>query len=73
MANSPRWKVYDAQRQYQAATKDTVLAAVLVAFLGPGATIRDGHGLVVWLEGEDGLAAESYDAVTECCAQRPSH
>ena len=50
MAASPRWKIFDSEGQYQASAKDAFLAAMIVAFLGDGATIRDGHTLksIVW-------------------------
>lgn len=42
MAASPRWKIFDSEGQYQASAKDIGLAAMIVTFLGDGATIRDG-------------------------------
>jgi len=64
MAASPMWKVYNAAKVYQAACKEVELAAVLVAFLGDGATIRCDHTLILWTEGKEGLpAGESYDEV----------
>jgi len=67
MAASPFWKVYDAAGEYQAACKRPEEAACLVDFLGEGATIRAGHDRVVWTEGKDGRASDSYDAVAEAC------
>ena len=63
MAGAPRFKVYDNDGNYQGAVKEPEAAATLVSFYGDGATIRDGHKLIVWLEGVDGRAAESYDEV----------
>lgn len=63
MPGSPRFKVYDADGSYQGSTKEPEAAAPLVSFYGEGATIRDGHKTVVWTEGVDGNAAESYDQV----------
>jgi hypothetical protein len=63
---SPAFKVYDVTGTYQAACKEPEAAAALMAFyggLGPGATIRYQHGRVLWTEGVDGHAAESYDTV----------
>jgi hypothetical protein len=58
------WKVYDAEKVYQASCKEVELAAVIVAFLGDGATIRCDHTLILWTEGKEGLpASESYDEV----------
>jgi hypothetical protein len=65
MAASPLWKVYIGL-EYRAACKGVEEAAVLVDFLGKGATIRCDHSLVVWHEGhEDQAAAESWDHVVE--------
>lgn len=69
MASSPKFKVYNAAGEYQAACKEAVIAAAVVALLGDGATIRSGHASkhTVWTEGPpaDGHAAESYDRVRE--------
>lgn len=72
MARAPRWKVYNAAGTYQAACKEPEAAAALMALYGDRATIRDGHGTVVWTEGKgfDGDAGESYDRVAETCYQR---
>lgn len=62
MAASPRWKIFDREGEYQASVKDVMLAAMIVAFLGDGAQIRDGHKIVVWQEGgESQSAGENYD------------
>lgn len=65
MAGSPRFKVYDATGKYQASCKEIEAAAAVVSFYGEGATIKDGHTRVVWREGVDGDAGDSYDAVAE--------
>ena len=68
MAGAPKFKVYAANGvEYLAATKYAEDAAVLVSALGPGATIRTGHARkdTVWMEGDDGNAGDSYDAVAE--------
>lgn len=70
MAQSPRYKVYDANGTYQAACKDVAAAAALCAFYGEGSTIRADHRKVVWTDGADGDAAESYDRVAEVVAHR---
>lgn len=71
MGATPRWKVYDAHDDYQAACKDVAAAATLMALYGDGATIRAGHRIVVWAEGaEDQPAAESYDHVANQIATR---
>lgn len=69
MAATPRFKIYSADNEYLAACKRPEEAACLVAFLGNGSTIRDGHNAksTVWHEGhESQSAAESYDHVAEC-------
>jgi hypothetical protein len=72
MAASPKFKVYDAQGQYQAACHEPEAAAALVAFYGNGSTIRDSHPAkyTVWTEGKDGRAGESYDRVAEVVLER---
>ena len=44
MAGSPRYKIYDAQGNYQAAAKDAygALGAALIGY-GEGATVRTSH------------------------------
>jgi hypothetical protein len=64
MASTPEWKVYDYDGTYQAACKDIAAAACLVSFYGERSTIRNGHSLVVWTEGTDGIASDSYDLTT---------
>lgn len=66
MARTPRLKVYNAAGKYIAAVVYAEDAAALIAGgHGPGTTIRDGHRVkdIVWTEGDDGQAAESYDTV----------
>ena len=73
MAASPKFKVFDKHGEYLAACKRPEEAAVLMAFLDDGATIRDGHAVkdIVWHEGkEDQSAAESYDYVAEIVEDR---
>ena len=67
MASSPRWKVYDKNGEYQASCKEVEAAAAIVGFYGEGATIRASHDKrhIVWTEGVDGWAIESYDTVAE--------
>lgn len=71
MAGTPRFKIFNPQKQYIAACKHLEDAAALAALNGNGATIRDGHSLVVWKEGfEEFSAAESYDRVAEIAWER---
>jgi len=78
---SLRWKVHTSAGRLMAACRFPEDAAVLVAVLGDGATIRDGdwcvreqddsRPLVVWTEGREDLpAGESYDHVAEVVRQR---
>ena len=69
----PKWKIYNAAKEYRASCKDVEEAAVLVAFMGKGATIRIEHAVrfVVWREGEESQsAADSYDHVVEIVERR---
>ena len=71
MASTPRFKVYDADGVYQAATKRPEEAAAVIVLLGEGATIRAGHTQVVWHEGkEEQTASESYDFVASTVYKR---
>jgi len=63
MAGAPWFKVYTAEKKYVASTKDVFHAALLM--YGPGYQIRAGHQHVVWHEGHDGTASESYDKVIQ--------
>lgn len=68
MAATPEYKVYNAQKEYVAACKYALDAAILVSNYNDGATIRHGHSLkgIVWTEGaEDQPAGESYDHVAD--------
>lgn len=65
MAISPQFKIYNG-KEYVAACKYAEDAAALVAVLGEGASIRYGHSLVVWREGQEfESAGESYDGAAE--------
>lgn len=71
MAASPQWKVYDREGRYQAACKEIEAAAALIGFYGDGATIRHGHALVVWTEGQEvASAGDSYDFVRSLAYER---
>ena len=69
---APRFKVYDEDGKYQAACKQAEVAALLVTFFGDGATIRDGHGPIVWREGpnHDGCGSDSYDGTANVVWER---
>ena len=66
MATSPKFKIYSGPREYVAACKYAEDAAAIVSnyFMG---TIRLGHTKkdILWLEGSDGAAADSFDVVAE--------
>jgi hypothetical protein len=70
MGASPKWKVYDHEGTYQAATKEIEAAAAVVSFYGRGATIKLDHKVVVWTEGVDGDGDSSYDEVAEKVAEK---
>jgi hypothetical protein len=73
MASSPSLKVYDATGEYLASFKYAEHAAMLVAALGDGHTIRQGHSkrMTLWTEGREMLAAaESYDFVATTVYER---
>lgn len=71
MAASPKWKVYTADNIYIASVKHPEYGAMLLASISQdGATLRYGHVAIVWTEGIDGHAAESYDRVSEVAFKR---
>ena len=55
---------------YVASCKDTEGASLLMDLYGAGSTIRYDHRLVVWTEGIDGRASNSYDETREKITQR---
>lgn len=61
MGASPQWKVYTTEGEYVASTKHTEGASLLMSLYGNGATIRFDHRKIVWTEGLDGNACQSYD------------
>ena len=73
MAASPRYKVYSVEGKYLASFKYASDAASLVGCRGTlGTTIRDGHSTVVWEDGKDGEAGDSYDRVADVIHSRIS-
>lgn len=72
MAASPQFKIYDQQGTYQAACHEVEAAAVLVTFYQEGSTIRHGHSKkdIVWTEGLDGCASDSYDETGQAIYSR---
>lgn len=65
MSSTPLvWKVY-VGAEIRGAARYAEDAAAQVAAYGPGASVRDVHNRTVWREGEDGTAADSYDAAAE--------
>lgn len=75
MAKKPvAWmKIYTPSGDYVASCNDYAAAAVLVAFYGDGAEIRNGHAKknAIWREGcEEQPAGESYDYVASILQQR---
>ena len=72
MAAAPALKIYTPEGEYVAAVKEVMGAAVLVAVYGEGSTVRMGHSkkMILWTQGVDGDAGESYDTTGEIMAQR---
>jgi len=70
MGASPIYKVYDPMGGYVASCKDTEGASLLMDLYGAGSTIRYDHRLVVWTEGIDGRASNSYDDNRDKITQR---
>ena len=67
MASSPALKIYTPEGEYMGSVKEVAAAALLVEFYGEGSTIRHGHSKkgILWTEGVDGQAAQSYDTTGE--------
>ena len=71
MAKSPRWKVYSDDGVYLAGCKHILDAAAILGAHGiPGYTIRDLHRTIVWTDGSDGVAGDSYDHVVAVVSER---
>ena len=73
MAGAPQLKIYDKNGEYLAACKRAEEAAALMAFLGDGSSVRNGHqkSHTVWIEGkEKKSASESYDFVAQIVYER---
>jgi hypothetical protein len=62
MAASPEFKIYNPAGEYEAACKHAETAAAIVSFLGHGSAVKWHHTKLIWTEGVDGKAGESYDA-----------
>lgn len=59
------YKVYDASGVFQAGCKEPEAALCLMGFYGDGSTVRWEHSAIVWTEGKDGRAGDSYDVAVE--------
>ncbi len=75
MATKPvAWmKIYTPSGDYVASCSDLAAAAVLMAFYGAGAEVRNGHSKkrAIWREGaEKQSAGESYDFMTATIIER---
>ena len=71
MVGSSRWKVYSDDGEYLAACKYIMDAAAILGAHGiPGYTIRDGYRRVVWKDGKDGVAGDSFDTVIDLVIKR---
>jgi hypothetical protein len=70
MPVSPKWKVYTPEKNYVASVADTEGASLLMDLYGDGSTIRLGHKIIVWTEGKDGQASQSYDQTANKIQER---
>ena len=73
MSSMLRFKVYDQDGVYQAATNRPEEAGAIVALLGDGSVIKDGQNnrRIVWREGAEAQpAGESYDVVANTVYSR---
>lgn len=62
--------VYNSEGEFIAATKYAEEAAHLVSFEGIGAVVKNRPGRILWTEGIDGEAGESYDHAAEVMQER---
>lgn len=71
MAGTPRFKVFSPDGEYVASAKTPEVAAMVVGGLD-GGVIRDSstNGPIVWTDGRDGFAGDSYNYVAEVVWQR---
>lgn len=70
MAQSPALKVYDPNGKYIGSAKEVLGAAVMAQVYGEGSTIRLGHSRVLYTQGKDGDACESYDSTGALMVER---
>ena len=71
MSGSPKFKIYNLNREYIGCVKYAEDAAALVALQGDGATVKYDHGKVIWREGAEELSAgESYDEAARVMYRR---
>ena len=76
MSRSPVWKIYTEKAtgilsEYVGSAKYPEYAAMLVACMGKGATVKLHHDVIVWIEGEEEFSAsESYDRAAEMMVAR---
>jgi len=74
MAAAPPLKIYSSDNEYLASVKTLHYAVMFVSGV-KGGTIRLGHSKrdIIWAEGVDGKAGDSYDAAAELAASRVPH
>lgn len=70
MASSPALKVYDPSGNYVGSAKEVMGASVMAQVYGEGSTIRLGHSKVIYTQGIDGDACESYDTTGALMIER---
>jgi hypothetical protein len=69
MAKSPKYKIYRG-KEYIGCVKDATDAAVLVSIQTDGEVRLEHSSTVLWREGADGSAGESYDTAAELILER---
>ncbi len=72
MASAPPFKLFNPGGEYLGSLKYVEDAAAMVAILGDGATVRNGHAKrdTIYTQGADGDAGESYDVAGELMRSR---
>ena len=76
MAGAPQFKIFNPAGDYIGCLKHLEDAAALVAILGHGAEVRDGHNKRnrLWMEGNEVFSAgNSYDGAAKIMVERIEH
>ena len=67
---APQWKIFDQTNLYMGSLHDATDAAAVIANYSKGAQVRFGRKDVVWTEGDDGFAGDSFDGAVEKMFER---